>query len=233
MLVCARIYACLSVVGFILVLLFRYWTLIYCILGISFPSSLQMPKLVYQETLQSPDAFCSTVTRGLRKESFQKYFNIYSPENVYRSIFSKENNSDGCLDESGTFGFTHLMDLCPAEVAFLGTGSFMERIMFSLMRWERQFLDGIVDSLMEAMDDDPESNFAKSGKVRAVTRMLLMPSRSVTNLLQREFATGPGDAPYEALVVSHRDRLLSNIRLLHSTYTFIPQTRAPPVCFLC
>ncbi|KAF3441996.1 hypothetical protein FNV43_RR15912 [Rhamnella rubrinervis] len=201
--------------------------------GCHSPITFKIPKLVYRETLQSPDAFCSTVTRGLRKESFQKYFDIYSPENVYRSIFSIEDTSDGCLDGSGTFGFTHLMDLCPAEVAFLGTGSFMDRILFSLMRWDRQLLDGIIDSHMEAMDDDPECDFVKSGKVRAVTRMLLMPSRSVMNLLRREFATGPGDAPYEALVISHRDRLLSNIRLLHSTYTFIPHTRAPPVNAHC
>lgn len=205
--------------------------LIYCTSHISFSSSLQIPKLVYRETLQSSDAFRSTVSRGLYKECYQKYFNIYSPENVYQSIFLNGNNSVGCFDGSGTFGFTHLMDLCPAEVAFLGTGSFMERIMFSLMRWDRQFLDGIIDSLMEAMYDNPECNYLKSGKVRPVTRMLLMPSRSVMNSLQRQFATGPGDDPYEALVVSHRDRILSNIRLLHSTYTFIPQTRAPPVCF--
>lgn len=67
------------------------------------------------------------------------------------------------------------------------------------------------------------------GKVRAVTRMLLMPSRSETNVLRRRFATGPGDSPFEALVTSYPDRLLSNIKLLHSTYTFIPRARAPPV----
>ncbi|XP_015898080.1 chromatin-remodeling ATPase INO80 isoform X1 [Ziziphus jujuba] len=197
------------------------------------PITFKIPKLVYRETLQSSEALCSTVTRGLCKEYFLKYFNIYSPENVYQSIFSKEISLDGCSDKSGTFGFARLMDLSPAEVAFLGTGSFMERLMFSLMRWDRQFLDGIIDSLMDAMDDDLECNYVNSGKVKAVTRMLLTPSRSVTRLLQREFATGPGDAPFEALVVSYRDRLLSNIRLLHSTYTFIPQTRAPPVNAYC
>lgn len=99
------------------------------------------------------------------------------------------------------------------------------------MRWDRQFLDGTVDSLVETMKDDFECSYLDSGKVRAVTRMLLMPSRSVTNVLKNKLATGPGDAPFEALVVSHQDRLLSNTRLLHSTYTFIPRARAPPVCF--
>lgn len=99
------------------------------------------------------------------------------------------------------------------------------------MRWDRKFLDGLIDTLMETMNDDSECSFLESGKLRAVTRMLLMPSRSITTIFQKKLATGPGDTPFEALVVSHRDRLLSNIRLLRSTYTFIPRTRAPPVCF--
>lgn len=157
---------------------------------------------------------------------------MFSPENVYRSIFLQEDNSDGLFVGSRTFGFTRLMDLSPSEVTFLATGSsFMERLLFSVPRWDRQFLDGISDSLMEAMDDDTECSYLERGKVRAVTRMLLMPSRSETNLLRSKCATGPGDAPFEALVVPHQDRILSNIRLLHSAYTFIPRTRAPPVCF--
>lgn len=193
----------------------------------------KVPKLVYIDVLQKRDISTSAVVRGISRESFKKYFNIYSPDNVYRSIFANENRSDGLSVESGSFGFTHLMDLCPAEVAFLGTSSFMERLMFSLTRRDRQFLDGIIDSFMETVDDDHELGYLESGKVRAVTRMLLMPSKSATNLLQRKFTTGPDDAPFEALIVSHEDRLLSNIILLHSVYTFIPKTRAPPVCLLC
>lgn len=121
------------------------------------------------------------------------------------------------------------MNLSPAEVAFLGTGSFMERLMFSISRWDDQFLDGVLDSLMEVLDDDFNSSYLESETVRGVTRMLLMPSRSETNSLRRRFATGPGDDPFEALVVSHQDRLLFNTKLLHSTHTFIPRTRAPPV----
>lgn len=133
--------------------------------------------------------------------------------------------------QSGTFGFTHLMDLSPAEVTFLANGSFLERLLFSIMRWDRQFLDGIVDFIMESIDDDPENGSLEQGKVRAVTRMLLMPSISQTNLLRRKLATGPGDAPYEALVIPQQERLQSNVGLLHSAYTFIPKTRAPPVFF--
>lgn len=197
------------------------------------PITYMIPKLLYREILQNSETFYSAVRHGVYSESFQKHFNIFSPQNVYQSIFLQENGSDELSVGSGTFGFTHLMDLSPAEVAFLGTGSFMERLMFSIMRWDRKFLDGLIDTLMETMDDDSECSFLESGKLRAVTRMLLMPSRSITTIFQKKLATGPGDTPFEALVVSHRDRLLSNIRLLRSTYTFIPRTRAPPVNAHC
>lgn len=189
----------------------------------------QIPKLVYKETLQSSEMFCSAVGCGVSRESFQKHFNIFSPENIYRSIRAQDKGADTLLVKSGAFGFAHLMDLSPAEVAFLATGSFMERLLFSIMRWDRQFLDRIINLLMEDMDDDPYWNHFGRHKVRAVTRMLLMPSKCDTNMLRRKFATGPVDAPFEALVTSHQDKLLSNIKLLHSTYTFIPRTRAPPV----
>lgn len=187
----------------------------------------QMAKLMHREA--SSGAHCSAARHGVSREFFQKHFNMFSPENIHRSIFTQENNSNSLLVESGTFGFTHLMDLSPAEVAFLATGSFMERLLFSILRWDRQFLDGILDFLMEEIVCDPHYHDLDRGKVRAVTRMLLMPSRSETNVLRRRFATGPGDSPFEALVTSYPDRLLSNIKLLHSTYTFIPRARAPPV----
>lgn len=203
---------------------------IHCLIENMWP--VQIPKLVYQELCQNPVTYHSAVSRGVCRESFQKYFNIYSPERAYRSIFSKEDSSSSSSIESGTFGFTRLMDLSPSDVSFLGGSSFMEQLMFSLTRWDQQLLDQIMDFLMESVDDDPEYNYLGSGKVRAVTRMLLMPSRTVNSLVQSKFATGPDDAPFQALVVSHHDRLLSNIRLLHSAYTFIPQARAPPVCLI-
>ncbi|GKU89799.1 hypothetical protein SLEP1_g3891 [Rubroshorea leprosula] len=193
----------------------------------------KIPKLLHQEVLQSSETLCSATTRGVSKELFHKCFNIFSPENVYRSTLTQENSLDGSYVKSGTFGFTHLMDLSAAEVAFLATASFMERLLCSILRWDKQFLDGIFDSLMEVMDDDPNCNYLDGGTVRAVTRMLLMPSKAETNLLRTRFATGPGHSPFEALVVSHQDRLLSNTKLLHSTYTFIPRTRAPPIIAQC
>ncbi|CAJ2673301.1 unnamed protein product [Trifolium pratense] len=192
------------------------------------PISFQIPKLVYQDIMQSSETLSSAVGRGVSRETFQKHFNIFEPENVHRSIFSEETNV-----ESGNFGFTHLMDLSPQEVAFLATGSFMERLLFSMMRWEKNVFDEVGDFLTEYIVDDPECNFLEKGKVRAVTRMLLLPSRSETKFLQKRFATGLSHAPFEGLVVLHQDRLLSNARLLHSAYTYIPPTRAPPIDAHC
>ncbi|GFY96189.1 DNA helicase INO80-like protein [Actinidia rufa] len=197
------------------------------------PITYKIPKLVYQDVVRSSVTLCSAVQHGVSRELFEKHFNIFSPENVYRSMLRVGNSSDGCFARSGTFGFAHLIDLSPAEVAFLATGSFMERLLFSIVRWDQQFLDDILNLLMEVDYDDHDCNQLEREKVRAVTRMLLMPSRSQTNLLRRRLGTGPKDAPFEALVMSHQDRLLSNVRFLHSAYSFIPRTRAPPINAHC
>ena len=175
--------------------------------------------------MQSSGSLSLAVGHGVCRESFQKHFNIFRPEVIYRSIFS-----ENMIVKSGNFGFTRLMDLSPQEVTFLATSSFMERLLFSMMRWEQKFLDEVVDFLIETTVGDPECSYLEKGKVRAVTRMLLLPSRSEAKFLERKFATGPSYAPFESLVISHQDRLLSNARLLHSAYTYIPPTRAPPVC---
>lgn len=197
------------------------------------PITYMIPKLVHQEVLQSSELLCTTTGRGVCRESFLKRFNIFSPCNVYQSIVPPENRSDDLSIRSGSFGFTHLIDLSPKEVGFLATSSFMEKLLFSILRWGHQFLDGMLDSLIDAIDDNLQSDNIERGKIRAVTRMLLMPSRSETNSLRRKLATGPGDSPFEALVMSDQDRLLSNIKLLHSTYTFIPRARAPPINAQC
>ncbi|XP_059668388.1 chromatin-remodeling ATPase INO80 isoform X2 [Cornus florida] len=197
------------------------------------PITYKVPKLVFQEVVRSSDMLCSAVGHGVSRELFEKRFNIFSPENVYRSMLPQGKNSHGSFAKSGTFGFAHLIDLSPAEVAFLASSFFLERLLFSVLRWDRQFMDGFLDLLVEAEDDDLHCGHLGREKVRAVTRMLLLPSKSEINLLARRLATGPGDAPFEALVISHQDRLLSHIRLLHSTYTSIPRTRSPPIDAHC
>ncbi|KAJ4824645.1 putative DNA helicase ino80 [Turnera subulata] len=198
--------------------------------GCQNPITYKIPKLVHNEIVHSSEVLCSAIGHGVGRESFLKYFNIFSPENVYRSMLGLDYWSDNLLVRSGEFGFTHLMDFSPGEVAFLATGSFMERLLFSIMRSDRQYLDTITDLLMEDINDSLHGSHLGREEVRAVTRMLLMPSRSQTHMLRRKLGTGPADDPFEALVISHHDRLQSNIKLLHSTYTFIPRTRAPPIC---
>lgn len=172
----------------------------------------QIPKLVYQDIIQNSNVFSSGVKHGLGRELFEKHFNICSPENVYRSALNQE--------KDGAFGFTRLIDLSPAEVSFIANGSLIERLLFSVGRWDRQFLDGLVDLIMESEDDVTESKNLGIEKVRAVTRMLLLPSKSETNV------------PFETLILSHQHRLASNVRLLHSSFSFIPKARAPPVRFV-
>lgn len=179
--------------------------------------------------LQNSETFCSSVGCGISRESFLKHFNIYSPEYILRSIFPSDIGVNHVDSGSGAFGFSRLMDLSPSEVGYLALCSVMERLLFSMMRWQRQFLDELVDSLMEFTDDDLSGDSIKRDKTKAVTRMLLMPSKVETNFLKRRLGTGPTLPSFEALVISHHDRLLSNIKLLHSAYTFIPKARAPPV----
>ncbi|KAL3534402.1 hypothetical protein ACH5RR_002863 [Cinchona calisaya] len=200
--------------------------------GGSNPITYKIPKLVYQELVLPSNTCCSDLGQGFSKELFEKYFNIFSPDNVYRSALQIDENPDCSFVRNGTFGFASLTDLTPSELSLLATGNFVERLLFSMMRWDRQFLDGILDLLMETEDDNLELNQIGWEKVRAATRMLLLPPKSDTTLLRRH-ATGPEDAPFESLVMPHQDRILSSIKLLHSTYSYIPRARAPPIIAHC
>ncbi|KAI9080715.1 hypothetical protein K1719_037228 [Acacia pycnantha] len=197
------------------------------------PISYKVPKLVFQEIMRGSKLLNSTIAHGASREFFQRHFNIYSPENIFQSIFSEGNKSNASFIKSGTFGFTHLMDFSPQEVMFSATGSFVEQVLFSMVRWERKFINEVVDFTMETIDNDPEYSYLERGKVRAVTRMLLVPTKSETQIFQRRFATGPSHAPFEALVVPYQDRIISNARLIHSAYTYIPRSRAPPIVAHC
>ncbi|XP_042020321.1 chromatin-remodeling ATPase INO80-like [Salvia splendens] len=187
----------------------------------------EIPKLVYQETAGGSKAHNSEAGQSLSRESIQKLFNIFSPENISSSSLQKDSG------RSGTFEFSRFIDLSPSELSFLATGSFMERLLFSIMRSDRQHLDEILDLLMESDDGDIQYTNIGKQKVRAVTRMLLLSSRSEKKFLRRKLATGPSDSPFEALIMPYQDRLLSDIKLVHSVYSFIPRTRAPPINVRC
>ncbi|XXG70943.1 hypothetical protein AAC387_Pa07g0306 [Persea americana] len=195
------------------------------------PILYKVPKLVHREIIRSGEIPCSTFGLGVQRESFEKLFNIFSPDNIYKSALPQ------CSDESfvisGAFGFTRLVDLSMEEFAFLAKASFFERLLFSIMRQDGNFLDYFLNLFMEADCEDFEYNSLEQGKVRAVARMLLLPMRSNSNSLRRKLATGPCDSPYQALVISDQERLISNIRLLQSAYAFIPKGRAPPIDVHC
>jgi len=97
------------------------------------------------------------------------------------------------------------------------------------MQWNRNYTDEIMDAFLDSEDPDIQSSQNDSTKVHAVARLLLSSTKAKPSLLRTKIGTGPSDSPYEALVLSHRDRLASNIRLLRSAYAFIPPARAPPV----
>ncbi|CAN7095273.1 unnamed protein product [Brassica rapa subsp. narinosa] len=198
------------------------------------PITYEIPKLLHNEMLQNSETFCSSIGKGLSRESFLKNFNIFSPEYIHRSTLPSDSSSvNQAVSGSGAFAFSRLMDLSPSEVGYLALCSVMERLLFSILKWERQFLDEIVDSFMESMDDDLDGDNMNTAQTRAVTRMLLMPSKVETSLLKGRVGTGPTCHSIESLVISHQDRLLSSIKLLHSAYTFIPKARAPPISVHC
>ncbi|KAF6152944.1 hypothetical protein GIB67_039651 [Kingdonia uniflora] len=191
------------------------------------PITYKIPKLVHQDFVRN--AGFSSIERGM----FEKLFNIFSSESIYRSVLPQDNISNESFSvQSGAFGFTRLIDLSSEEVAFLAKGSLMEKLLLSIMKWDSQFLDETLDLFMETEGNDLQcSNNIESRKVRAVTRMLLTPSRSESHILRRNLLSS--SPVHEALVVSHQDRLISSTRLLHSTYAFIPRARAPPINSHC
>ncbi|XP_031494199.1 chromatin-remodeling ATPase INO80 [Nymphaea colorata] len=198
------------------------------------PIKYEIPKLVYQETLRDAKLPHFALGHVVQSEVLERLFNIYAPENVYRSVSPQAEGFGLSIPvNSGTFGFSRLIDVSPEEFSYIAKVSVFERLLFAIMAWNRKYLDEIIDSFLESEDSDPQFDGLGKATVKAVTRMLLLPTRSDLNLLRRKFATGSGNAPYEGLVTSHHDRFISNIRLINSTYTFIPRGRAPPVDVHC
>jgi hypothetical protein len=129
--------------------------------------------------------------------------------------------------------FTRLVDSSPTEVSFLADSSLLERLCFSIIRWDRHAVDETVEAFIEAEGDHLECSYAmEKGKVRTVARMLLMPTKSDASFLRAKHSTGSFDETFEAPATSHQERLSSNIRLLRAAYAFIPTVRAPPVSMI-
>lgn len=190
---------------------------------------LKVPKLVHQEMLHNAGAPVPLALCGLNRGSFGRLFDIFSPDSVYYSGVLQHNLFNETSELSGTFGFTRLLDLSPGEVTFLAKCSLLQRLLFSVIRRDRQLVEEILDLFMEKEGNDLESTHLDKQNIRTVTRMLLLPAKCESSLLRKRFPTGSSDAPYEALVTSHQDRFMMNVRLLRAIYAFIPRARSPPV----
>lgn len=188
---------------------------------------------MYEEIIHDKVLPCSFSNQGIQRESYTRLLNIFSPDKIYYSSLPLSDcSSHECL-ESGAFGFTRLVDLSPTEVSFLANSSLLERLSFSIIRWDRHIVDETIEAFIEAEGDHLECSYAlEKGKVRAVARMLLMPTKSDAGFLRAKLSTGSLDEPFKALAVSHQERLSSNIRLLRAAYAFIPTVRAPPVSMI-
>ncbi|KAJ0978921.1 hypothetical protein J5N97_014395 [Dioscorea zingiberensis] len=198
------------------------------------PIAYKVPKLVYQEIIRTSEMPCSMVGHGIQNESFEKLFNIFSPDNIYCSLVPQYGSLDGYSVQSGTFGFSRLINLSPVELSFLAKSSPLERSLFSILRLDRQFIDETVDLFMKSEGDDLQHDCnLEKGTVRAVARMLMLPTKSENSIFRKKLATGPVDAPYESLAISHQERFMSNIKLLRATYGFISRARAPPINAEC
>lgn len=166
---------------------------------------------------------------GFLYGSFNRMFNIFSPSYIHQSAFPEAISPNNTVLLSGAFGFTRLINLSPVEASFLATCSLFNRLAFSAVRWNKKYTDELVDVFLDSESTDLESTHNDLTTVRAVVRLLLSPTKAESSFLRTKIETGPSDSPYEALVHSHHERLVSNIRLLRSTYAFIPPARAPPV----
>lgn len=186
----------------------------------------QLPQLVYQDLIRTG---VSDLTKfwGLPSTVFKK-LNIFSADNVFRSIFYHNEHLGGSPLKSGTFGFARLIELSPHEISFLADGSILERSLFSLTCLDRMFFNEMLDTFLDTEADDLDFNMGRE-KVRAISRMLLIPTKSDFRFLRRKHATGPCSAPFEELVTSHHDRFVSNTKLLREIYAFIPRVLAPLV----
>ncbi|RLN41204.1 DNA helicase INO80 [Panicum miliaceum] len=193
------------------------------------PITFEIPKLVYEGIICNMEI--SGNGCGFRSGYLNRLFNIFLPSNIHCSAIPEANSSNESVLSSGAFGFTRLSNLSPVEASFLATSSLFERLAFLAMQLNMKYTDEIMDAFVDSEGPQFSQNDATS--IRAVARLLLSSTKDKPSLLRTKIGTGPGDCPYEALVLSHHDRLASNIRLLRSAYAFIPPARAPPVNVWC
>ncbi|CAL4922672.1 unnamed protein product [Urochloa decumbens] len=195
------------------------------------PVTFEIPKLVYEGIICNMEF--SGYGCGFRSGYLNRLFNIFLPSNIHCSAIPETNSSDMSVLSSGSFGFTRLSNLSPVEASFLATSSLFERLAFLAVQMNRNYTDEIMDAFIDSEGPNIQSSQNDGSRIRAAVRLLLSSTKTKPSLLRTKIGTGPGDCPYEALVLSHHDRLASNIRLLRSAYAFIPPARAPPINVWC
>ncbi|KAG8063353.1 hypothetical protein GUJ93_ZPchr0003g17346 [Zizania palustris] len=195
------------------------------------PIMFEIPKLVYKGTICNMEM--SMHGCGFPCGSFNRMFNIFLPGYIHQSAFPESISTNNSVLSSGAFGFTRLINMSPVEASFLATCSLFNRLAYSAAQWDKKYTDELVDAFLDSESTDLQFNQNDVTKIRAVARLLLSPTKAESSLFRTKIATGPSDNPYEALVLSHHDRLASSIRFLRSTHAFIPPARAPPINVWC
>lgn len=215
---------------------------------------LQVPKLLYRDGMQCLPTESSGSAQGFAEKWIRSRLSVYSPENVLLSSLGLDKNKSSADDRthSGAFGFLRMVDLSAAEISFLSKASSLERCLFALLRsgesssedcpgdiskatlldmpnvnhnGERSCGEGERRNFLDVFDDDEGEDL----KTRAVRRMLILPSRSELVLLRAKHPSGPKWQPFEALAISHQERLLGSTGLLRSVRKYMPPVRAPQV----
>ncbi|KAL5210687.1 hypothetical protein ABZP36_006310 [Zizania latifolia] len=195
------------------------------------PIMFEIPKLVYEGIICNTEMLVHGC--GFPCGSFNRMFNIFLPSYIHQSAFPEVISPNSSVLSSGAFGFTRLINLSPVEASFLATCSLFDRLAFSAVQWNKKYTDELVNAFLASESTDLQFTQNDVTKVRAVARLLLSPTKAESSLFRAKIETGLSDSPYEVLVLSHHDKLVSNIRLLRSTYAFIPPARAPPINVWC
>ncbi|KAG6552261.1 hypothetical protein Mapa_006111 [Marchantia paleacea] len=200
------------------------------------PISYQIPKLLYRDGLRCLPTSSSGSCQGFAEKWLKNRLSIFSADNIHYSIFSHSEGGgcQGSYSRSGGFGFCRLLNLSPSEVEFLAKASTQERWLYSILLDDSPLIGQILaqqeksdigDESLEADIEDP--------KTRAVRRLLMIPGRSESSLLREKRFTGRTSDPFEALIISYKERFLQSVGLLRSVRKLMPAVRAPQIDIVC
>ncbi|GBG59037.1 hypothetical protein CBR_g24383 [Chara braunii] len=201
----------------------------------------KIPKLVFREGMQCLPSFAS----GSSQEYWEKWVNnrlcIFSPENIHRSLFpgttldavdDDELASGQRVESFSAFAFTRLVNLSPAEVAFLAKASLLQRWLYYLIHEKRE--DILRSWKMNCGDELAEDEELETDdKTQAVRRLLLVSQKADAPILRSCHATTLPEDPFQPLVSTASRRFLRAISVLRAVQAFMLPARAPQVDVFC